>query len=128
MTDKLKAVCVILSAMALYGCGESDFTRGKWASKNMAEYDCQGNLQVLAVNSDRIQYAILGQVKNEWSDLKIQFREDGNVVVKGRAGERFRFRDEGDGTIILEEAPSSVAASWEDLPLELVNCAGIVQD
>lgn len=117
---------VLLGALALVGCGDSDFSRGVWTSPQMAEYTCRGNLRVLGVTSDRIQFASLGYVAEEWPNLKTQFREGGSVIVKGRAGDVFRFRDEGDGTMTLEEAPDVVSRSFQ-VPTELVNCANFKQ-
>ncbi|MET4132321.1 hypothetical protein ABIE62_001450 [Porphyrobacter sp. MBR-155] len=117
---------VLLGALALVGCGESDFSRGVWTSPQMAEFTCRGNLMVLGVDSDRVQLASLGSVAEEWPNLKTQFREGGSVIVKGRAGDVFRFRDEGDGTITLEEAPDTLEAYFIT-PAELVNCANFKQ-
>lgn len=117
---------MLLSTLPLVGCGESDFSRGVWASTTMPGYECRGNLQVLAVDNDRIQFALLGSVKRDWQNLKTQFRDGGSVIVKGSAGDVFRFRDEGDGTITLEEAPDVVSSSFE-VPGELVNCANFNQ-
>ena len=76
---------------------------------------------MIAINGDRIQYATLGQVREEWSGLKTQFKNDGQIVLKGRSGEVFRFRDDGDGAMILEEAPSSFTRYWQ-VPKEIVRC------
>lgn len=117
---------VLLGTLALVGCGDSDFSRGVWASTTMPDFECTGNLQVLAVDNDRIQFALLGNVERDWQNLKTQFEEEGAVVVKGRAGEVFRFRHEDDGTIILEEAPDVISRSFQ-VPAELVNCANFKQ-
>lgn len=115
---------MLLCALVLQGCGESDFTAGKWTANatGMPDFNCRGNLDVLIVGGDRIQRGILGQARGDWADLKTQFKEDGKVVVKGRAGEVFRFRDDGDGSMTLEEAPAAVSSSWR-VPSDLVRCA-----
>jgi major membrane immunogen (membrane-anchored lipoprotein) len=109
--------CVLLLA----GCGESDFTTGKWTTTTMPDFNCRGNLDVLVVGEDRIQYAALGQVRGDWGSLKTQYRQDGALIDKGSAGEIFRFREESDGRVTLEDAPATIALSWR-LPREIVRC------
>lgn len=114
----------MLCALALFGCGETDFTYGVWTWQNGGdpEFSCRGNMKIMVVENDRIRDVSLGQVMEDWQGLKTQFREDGAVVVKGRSGDVFRFRNEGDGVITLEDAPSEIDIHWS-LPVELVRCA-----
>jgi len=113
----------LLCALALFGCGESDFTPGVWTwqAGGDPEFSCRGNLKILVIENDRIRDVSLGRVMEDWQGLKTQFREDGAVVVKGRSGDVFRFRNEGDGVITLEDAPSEIGLNWS-LPVELVRC------
>ncbi|MBX7500216.1 hypothetical protein K3181_02005 [Qipengyuania sp. YG27] len=114
--------CAVLVA----ACGERDFTTGKWTTTTMPDFSCRGNLDVLVVGEDRIQYAALRHVRGDWGPLKTQYRQAGALIDKGSAGEIFRFREESDGTVTLEDAPATVALSWQ-LPREIVRC-GAAED
>ena len=118
----LAAMAIPAAALALSGCGsDRDFTNGMWTGTAMPDFQCRGNLDVIAINDDKIQYATLGQVREEWSGLKTQFKDGGQVVLKGRSGDVFRFRDDGDGAMILEEAPRSFTRYWQ-VPKDIVRC------
>ena len=106
----------------LAACGQQqDFSNGKWVEGVSPEFECGQNLQVLLVASDRIQFAALGRVRGDWAGLKTQFQDEGRLIVKGGAGERFRFRDDGGGRVVLEEAPREVS-SMINLPREMYRC------
>ena len=120
----MRLAALTACVLALAGCGERDFSAGKWTTTTMPDFNCRGNLDVLVVGEDRIQYATLGQVRGDWASLKTQYRQDGALIDKGRAGEVFRFREESDGTVTLEDAPPGVALSWQ-LPREIVRCDAV---
>lgn len=125
----LYALSAVLIGVGLTACNSADNElNGRWISGVMGDnFDCQGNLNTLLIDNDRITVYLAGQIAQEFSGLETLVGEvagyEGVRSIHMRSDSaQFLFSDD-NGTIRLQVATPQVAGSVLDrLPQELRRC------
>jgi hypothetical protein len=125
----LYALFAVLIGVGLAACNSADNElNGRWIAEVMGDtFDCQGNLNTLMIDNNRIAVYLAGQIVQEFNGLETLVGE-----VAGYEGVRsihmrsdtaqFMFSDDNGRISLLVATPQVAGSVLDRLPQELRRC------